>query len=91
MHAIEGQPSPKTIMMTGFVGKRAVNVLIDGGSTHNILDPSAAKRLGCLLESTPSMEVTVADGSKLTSNLQCKEFQWKMGVFSLRTRLRFYH
>lgn len=62
LHAIEGQPSPKTIMMTGFVGKRAVNVLIDGGSTHTILDPSAAKRLGCLLESTPFMEVTVADG-----------------------------
>ena len=39
LHAMEGEPTPRTIRLLGHVNKKSVSVLIDTGSTHNFMDP----------------------------------------------------
>ena len=40
IHALIGSPSPKAMCILGYVNGCAVVILIDTGSTHNLMDPS---------------------------------------------------
>ena len=47
LQAINGVQGFQTMRVTGYVGKKAIQILIDSGSTHNFLDVRLAQRLGC--------------------------------------------
>ena len=51
MNAMNGSTGFHTMRVKGHVGKRTLHILVDSGSTHNFLDETFAKRLGCRLES----------------------------------------
>uniref|UniRef100_A0A1J3IW25 Uncharacterized protein n=1 Tax=Noccaea caerulescens TaxID=107243 RepID=A0A1J3IW25_NOCCA len=51
-------------------------MLIDTGSTHNFLDPSMAKKLGCVMLPSGNSRVLVADGNKLKVEARVAQFQW---------------
>lgn len=55
-----------------------VHALIDSGSTHNFMDLSVAKRLGCKLDSITPFAVAVADGNKVHSSVMTQGVTWKM-------------
>ena len=61
----------QTMRVTGYVGKKAIQILIDSGSTHNFVDQSLAHRLGCKLDPIHSQPIVVADGSKLKYRYIC--------------------
>ena len=50
VHALNGSPHFQTMRVTRLYGKTPLLILIDSGSTHNILDISIAKKLGCKME-----------------------------------------
>ncbi|GKE27293.1 retrotransposable element Tf2 [Tanacetum coccineum] len=58
------------------VGKYKIHILIDSGSTHNFIDTSTAKRIGCGISAIVPLQVDVADGNKLLSTLVCRKFTW---------------
>ncbi|XP_042009918.1 uncharacterized protein LOC121758578 [Salvia splendens] len=78
IHAINGTAPNgfRTMRVTGRVGKRAVNILIDSGSTHNFLDLHLAKKLGLQLTSVRPVMVDVADGNRLECDSMCKSLKW---------------
>lgn len=43
------------------------------------LDPAATKRLGSVLEIVFGFGVTIADCSKIRTDLTCQEVQWRIG------------
>lgn len=47
--ALTGIQGAQTIHITGYSDKRPIQILLDGGSTHNFIDFESAKRLGCTL------------------------------------------
>lgn len=61
-------------------GKHLLHILIDTGSTHNFLDTKAAKRVGCEMISTSTLQVSVANGQKLLSTHECPQFIWNIHV-----------
>lgn len=71
IHAVAWGSGYQTMRVKGYVGNKALNMLIDYGSTHNFLNLALAKRVGCRLEPMNSLSVTVADGYKL----QCTHVQ----------------
>lgn len=79
VHAFARQSTPDTIKLTRRVKNNKLSILVDTGSTHNFLDPQAAKRVGCKLEYTNPLLVTVADGGKMNCNSKCFGFRWEMG------------
>ncbi|KAL2252669.1 UNVERIFIED_CONTAM: hypothetical protein Sindi_0061600 [Sesamum indicum] len=78
LHAMKGNFNCRTLRVEGRVGDKEILFLIDSGSTHCFLDEKVADLLGCILEKTHLMMVRVADGSKLTSQLTCPKFNWKI-------------
>lgn len=74
--------------MTGYIGKSPISIPIDGGSTHNFLDPKTTKKLKCAPEPTQPILVFVANGSQLTSSQQCTKFKWKIGGFFFKDGVR---
>ncbi|OIS97937.1 hypothetical protein A4A49_01646 [Nicotiana attenuata] len=78
VHAMNGLRDIRTMRVTVSVKGKAVQVLIDTGSTHNFLDLNTAKKLGCVLTAIAPFDVSVADGKKVKSNYICKKLMWKM-------------
>ncbi|KAK9690943.1 hypothetical protein RND81_09G165300 [Saponaria officinalis] len=69
MNALSGSSGFQTMRVTGYVGKKAIHILIDFGSTHNFLDHKMAVKLGCKLDCIEPQSVTVADGSQFPCQL----------------------
>nr|GEU31625.1 gypsy/Ty3 retroelement polyprotein [Tanacetum cinerariifolium] len=67
LDALSGLNSYETMRVRGRVGKQMVHILIDCSSTHNFLDIHTAKKLGCRLAKTISMQVSVANGQRMMS------------------------
>ncbi|KAH6797799.1 hypothetical protein C2S52_022353 [Perilla frutescens var. hirtella] len=78
VHALAGQLVPDTIKLKGLAGRHELCVLIDTGSTHSFIDPETAKKIGCVLEYTKPMIVTIADGSRYECNAKCTQFEWEI-------------
>lgn len=62
-NALMGNQKNNTIRVIGWVKRPSFTILIDGGSTHNFIDPHAVTRSGCAQEPTKAMVVSVANGS----------------------------
>ncbi|OMP04936.1 Aspartic peptidase [Corchorus olitorius] len=65
LHALQGSTSYKTMKMTGSLMGHKVRVLIDSGSTHNLIQPRVAKLLGLRLVPAPPFSVVVGNGERL--------------------------
>lgn len=58
--------------------KRRLNVLIDSGSTHILLNLVVAKQVGCPSQKTMEQKVLVAHGDIMDCNSMVKGFVWTM-------------
>jgi hypothetical protein len=63
--ALTGQISPKTLKFQGTIWGLPVSVLIDTGSTHNILQPRIATHLQITYTHIPKFSVMVGNGSRI--------------------------
>ncbi|XP_019459949.1 PREDICTED: uncharacterized protein LOC109359708 [Lupinus angustifolius] len=61
--ALEGQPSPKTLRFQGSIAGHSVTVLVDTGSSHNVLQPRLAHYLQLDVDPTPNFPVMVGNGA----------------------------
>ncbi|GKC38453.1 retrotransposable element Tf2, partial [Tanacetum coccineum] len=76
LNALTGITSYRTMRVIGHFGKQKIHILIDSGSTHNFLDVFMGKKLGCQIRKINPLQVSMADGNKLTSESMCKGFSW---------------
>lgn len=65
LHAFTGQPTPKTLRFQAAIRGHIVSVLIDTGSSHNILQPRIAAFLGLPIQSIDAFDVMVGNGAYL--------------------------
>ena len=61
--AISGTISPKTLKFIGLIHNLPVTVLIDSGSSHNILQPRIAHHLHLAISPSPPLSVMVGNGA----------------------------
>lgn len=64
--------------LTGYCGKRKLQILIDNGSAHNFLDYNVAKKLGWQPDRTNESWVEVVGGRKLKVHGIWRGFKWPM-------------
>lgn len=72
--AVEGQDSPRVLKFTGLIAGLHVSVLVDTGSSHNIIQPRIAKYLHLNLSSIQPFTVMVGNGDRL----KCTQFCHKV-------------
>ena len=65
----------------GLCQKKALKILVDTGSTHNLLSSKMAKRINCELIQVDSRAVEVAKGQK------CSSFEWEMQGSTFQTEV----
>ncbi|VFR00018.1 unnamed protein product [Cuscuta campestris] len=71
MHSLSGSPSPRSLRLAGMVHNGAVQVLLDSGSTHNFIHPTAAERLALPLHPVSPFRVYVGNGDSLRCTYSC--------------------
>ena len=59
--------------VTGLIGNHRVQILIDGGSTHNFLQQELVTTLSLQPQTTSTLRVTVGNGEELQCNQVCPE------------------
>nr|KYP61075.1 Retrovirus-related Pol polyprotein from transposon 17.6 [Cajanus cajan] len=65
IHALQGHPSPRTLKFPGTICGQSVMVLVDTGSSHNVMRPKLAKFLHLPITSTPKFPVMVGNGEHI--------------------------
>lgn len=73
MQALTGQPSPKTLRFMAFIVGHEVSVLIDSGSSHNILQSRVASFLNISTTPIETVKVMVGNGALFECNGFCPE------------------
>ncbi|XP_020546936.1 uncharacterized protein LOC110011314 [Sesamum indicum] len=78
VNALSGNTDFYTFRIKGRAYGHEIQILIDGVSTHCFLDIEAASKLGCVLEQTDPLVVSVADGREMISQWYCPTFSWEI-------------
>lgn len=79
MYALNGMPVYNTLKLQGMIEGKTVVILLDSGSTHNVLSAELAMKLHCEMEEVPSYKVSLANGRQVKGSTQCKNLEWSVG------------
>nr|GEY67279.1 reverse transcriptase [Tanacetum cinerariifolium] len=70
--ALLGVTYPRILRVTGHIEKHAVTILVDSGSTHNIIQPRIASFLNLAITLIPSFPVMIGNGSHIHCHVFCQ-------------------
>ncbi|VFQ75092.1 unnamed protein product [Cuscuta campestris] len=73
MHFLAGSPSPRSLKLMGSVHGAPVQVLLDGGSTHNFIHPAVVERLTLVLHPVAPFRVYVGNSDSLRCSYSCPQ------------------
>ncbi|XP_052114450.1 uncharacterized protein LOC127745594 [Arachis duranensis] len=73
LNAFEGEFHPETLRVKGTHANKQLLILIDGGSTHNFIKGSVAKKLNLSLTPTPALKVMVGNGESINCAAKCRD------------------
>ena len=82
-NALEGITTPQTLKIEGHIKKKNLIVLIDSGSTHNLIHYKVAKELNCFLYPAPECQVMVSNGGTINFSGKCHNIKLAMGEYVL--------
>ncbi|KAD3642211.1 hypothetical protein E3N88_31435 [Mikania micrantha] len=71
--ALLGVASPKVLRVTGFIAGHSVSILIDSGSTHNIIQPRVASFLNLQVSPIQPFSVMIGNGEFIHCTGYCPE------------------
>ncbi|XP_016463030.1 uncharacterized protein LOC107786107 [Nicotiana tabacum] len=72
-HALAGRTSPNSMCFVGHVNGSPVQVLLDGGNTHNFIQTRVTQFFQLQVESTPYFSVVVGSGQCLPYEGVCRQ------------------
>ena len=87
LSALTGDQTYHTMRIKVMKDDFPIHTLVDSGSTHNFLDISLARKLGCENETIPGKSVMVADGNNLLCHSVCKKFTWSVAGHEFTTEV----
>lgn len=71
-HAVNGNLSPKVLKFSGLISGLQVSILVDTGSSHNIIQPRVANYLHLPLTPISPFSVMVGNGDRLSCIHMCQ-------------------
>ncbi|OMO86983.1 Integrase, catalytic core [Corchorus capsularis] len=78
LHAIYGTSGYQTMRICCTIKHHSLIILIDSGSTHNFIDGNVVKKLGLKMNQRAQTEVTIADGTAVTTWGSCERLHWQV-------------
>lgn len=74
LQALSGGTSFQTLLIEEKCKKQGITILINSGSTHNFVDHSIAKKIGCEVIPTYKLMMIMANGSNINTTTLCPVF-----------------
>ncbi|KAL4575026.1 hypothetical protein LXL04_021866 [Taraxacum kok-saghyz] len=71
--AFFGLNSPQALRITGYIQNQPVTILIDCGSTHNIIQPRIVHMCNLIWENIPAFSVMVGNGDSIKGDGFCND------------------
>lgn len=71
LNALSGVQAAETLRVMCRIDQHQVYILVDGGSTHNFIQPKLARELGLVLSPTSLLKVLVGSGEDLRCSHVC--------------------
>ncbi|KAJ4756090.1 polyprotein [Rhynchospora pubera] len=68
----------KMMKFKGDIGKVPICALLDSGSTHSFVHPDVLQHIQPKLRQTGPMVVTIANGAKMVTDIQCDSLQFRL-------------
>ncbi|KAL8103140.1 hypothetical protein AgCh_027611 [Apium graveolens] len=78
LNAMTGSKGACTLKVQGYLKGKLVHILIDSGSTHNLLSQHLAKQMQLRLKLCTPITITVANGEKLSYTTTTGEIIWQI-------------
>lgn len=85
LHALTGSTGCSTMRAFAQIKNAALSVLIDSGSTHNFINPRAARTCGLSVQPHSGLQVMVADGEFLPTKGACLQVPVLLQGFDFST------
>ncbi|XP_070005478.1 uncharacterized protein [Nicotiana sylvestris] len=76
--ALSGLKGAQTIHVIDYSNKRPIQILLDGGSTHNFIDAESTQRLGCHISPTKLGFVSFGNNTMEATSGVVRDFQWML-------------
>ena len=73
LYALIGNPTPGTMRVSGRIEKEGLVILLDSGSTHKFIDVSLLSKLHIPVDTTPVLDVKVANGTIIKTHGLCSD------------------
>ena len=73
LNALSGMPVPKTFRIYGTIAHHQVVILVDGGSTHNFIQPRLSTFLHLTHLPASAMRVMIGNGSTIACDIKCPD------------------
>lgn len=74
LNSLATQHNPRSLRVIGKYNGKDLSILIDGGSTHNFVQPSVVEKLCMSSQPNPPFHLYIGRGDTLTC---CKEWNWR--------------
>ncbi|XP_075670497.1 uncharacterized protein LOC142640323 [Castanea sativa] len=81
LYALLGSPSPGTMRIQGKINRHCLVILIDTGSTHNVVDAAMVSVLQLPLDHFVTFEVKAANGASIRTQDVCSNVKVTMQVY----------
>ncbi|VFQ62072.1 unnamed protein product [Cuscuta campestris] len=78
LQSLTGTATPRSLHLLGAVGTQELQVLIDGGSTHNLIHPRVVSKLQLAVTQVPPFRVYVGNGDYLLCDTQCPQVKLEL-------------
>lgn len=78
LYTLIGNPNSKCLRLQGYIHGKALQILIDGGSSHNFMQARVAKYLGLNIIPSQQFTVIVGNGENLTCLGQYKQVAFEI-------------
>lgn len=78
LYALIGSPNSRCLRMQGKMAEKNLQMLVDGGSSHNFIQTRVAKYLGLDVLPSPQFSVIVGNGENLKCVGKCKQVPFEI-------------
>ncbi|VFQ91770.1 unnamed protein product [Cuscuta campestris] len=82
LNSLAGVTAPRSLRLSGMISTAVVDVLIDGGSTHNFIHPSVVEKSHLPVLDVPAFRVYVGNDASLVCTQKCSNVELLLQGFT---------
>jgi hypothetical protein len=84
LNALTCFSTPKTLKLIGYIKHQKVIILVDSGSTHNLIHRHIAQETHCYIHAINNFQIMIANGGSMKCGGHCKNVRLQINDYHLK-------